>query len=109
MTLEADFQQQVIELLHVYGWRHLHVRRSIGRGGGGRKWQTTTNVKGWPDLFCWHEGQQRTLAAELKSETGKATDEQLEVLASLRAAGVEVHVWHPADLDRLPAILRPGS
>ncbi len=100
--LEADWQEQVIDLAHLHGWSHLHVRRTIGRG---RQWTTSTNVKGWPDLFLWNPGQQRVMAVELKSETGHVTVEQRAVLASLTAAGVECHVWRPSDLDSAQAAL----
>lgn len=30
---EADWQQQVIDLAHLTGWHHLHIRRSIGHRG----------------------------------------------------------------------------
>lgn len=100
---EADWQQQVIDLAHLYNWRHLHVRRSIGKG---RSWQTTTNVIGWPDLVLWHESQRRVIAAELKSDTGKATPEQIEVLRSLEAAGLETHIWRPSDLERVASTLK---
>lgn len=101
---ETEWQQQVTDLAHAYRWRHLHVRRSIGKG---RRWTTATNLVGWPDLLLWHETQRRVIAAELKSQTGQPTTEQTAVLASLAAAGIETHVWHPADLDDVHAALRP--
>lgn len=104
MTTEAEFQQQVIDLAHAYGWMCLHVRRTIGKG---RKWTTATSVVGWPDLFLWHPKQQRRIGAELKSETGKATVEQLEVLATLAASGVETFLWRPSDLDTINGLLSP--
>ena len=103
---EAEFQQQVIDLAHAYGWHHLHVRRSIGKG---RKWVTSTNVVGWPDLFMWHPKQRRTIAVELKSETGVVSPEQQAVLASLQAAGVWVDVWRPGDLDHANEVLSPRN
>lgn len=42
---EAEFQEQLVQLAHLFGWAHLHVRRTIGRH---REWTTSTNVKGWP-------------------------------------------------------------
>lgn len=93
---EQTFQAQVLELAHLLGWHHLHVRRSIGKG---RQWVTATNVVGWPDLLLWHETQHRVIAAELKSTKGVVSDEQTEVLRQLTAAGLECHVWRPADLD----------
>lgn len=94
-TTEAEWQEQVIQLAHALGWRHLHVRRSIGKG---RKWTTATNIP-WPDLTLWHTGQGRLIVAELKTDTGTVTDGQLATLASLMRAGTEAHIWRPADLD----------
>ena len=101
--LEADWQQQVIELATMLGWKHLHVRRSIG--GNKQGWKTTTNRKGWPDLFLWHPTH-GFAAFELKVGKNVATAEQLEVLAELAAAGARTLVAYPADLDTLVAVLR---
>jgi hypothetical protein len=103
---EAEWQQQVVDLAGLLNWRHLHVRRSIGKG---QRWTTATNVKGFPDLLLWHEIQQRVIGAELKTEKGRVTPEQKEVLRSLGAAGVEVYVWRPADLLQVQAILSGRS
>jgi hypothetical protein len=97
---EAEFQAQVVELAAICGWSHLHVRRTIGRG---RKWTTSTNLAGWPDLLLWRPG--RVVAAELKAEHGKTTPEQVAVLASLAAAGVETHVWRPSDFEAIASTL----
>lgn len=102
---ETEWQAQIVELAHTLGWRHLHVRRSIGKAN---KWQTTTNVTGWPDLLLWSPRQPgRHIAAELKSTTGKLTPEQEQVLADLAAAGFETYVWRPDDLDHALFTLRP--
>lgn len=103
IILEADWQDQVIDLAHMLSWQHLHVRRSIGKG---RKWVTTTNLKGWPDLLLWSPRQPgRHIAAELKSETGVVSPDQHEVLANLEAAGFETFVWRPSDLEVVQATL----
>lgn len=99
---ETEWQEQLLELAHALGWQHMHVRRSIGKG---KRWVTATNVSGWPDLTLWSERQQRIVFVELKSETGKTSDDQDVVLASLRAAGQEVHVWRPSDLDEAQRVL----
>jgi hypothetical protein len=102
---ETEWQTQLIDLAHTLGWRHLHVRRSIGKRRG---WVTTTNVIGWPDLLLWSPRQPgRHIAAELKSATGKLTPEQEQVLADLAAAGFETYVWRPDDLDEALYTLRP--
>lgn len=99
---EAEFQAQVVQLAHTLGWKHLHVRRSIGKG---RKWVTTTNRVGWPDLLLWSTRQGRTIAAELKAKGGACTPEQLEVLDELARSGIETFVWWPVDLDEIKQTL----
>lgn len=100
---EATWQEQLLDLAHFLGWKHMHVRRSIGKG---KKWVTATNVTGYPDLTMWSERQQRLIFVELKSESGKPTPEQVEVLGSLKAAGQEVYLWRPSDLETAKAILQ---
>lgn len=100
---EAEWQQQFLDLAHAYGWRHMHVRRSIGKG---RRWTTATNVTGWPDLTLWHERQQRVLFVELKSADGQPSPEQVEVLASLaRAVPGGAHLFRPDDLEAARSLL----
>jgi len=101
---EAEWQQQFIDLAHFYRWKHMFVRRSVGRG---RRWTTATNVPGWPDLFLWNEAQRRTMHVELKSEGGVLSDDQRRVLQSLEAAGQEVHVFKPDDLTDARLVLAP--
>ena len=55
------------------------------------------NLPGWPDLLLWRPG--RVVAAELKSEVGKPTDEQVAVLASLGVAFI-VTPWAAVRLLR---------
>lgn len=105
---EAEWQQQVIETAKLYGWRALHVRRSIGRRGGQRGWQTTTSIDGWPDLLLWNvrRPERGLVALELKADKGKATDEQLRVLSELTAAGVRTMLARPSDFDDVHEMLR---
>lgn len=97
---EADFQTQVIALAQIAGWHTMHVRSSIGRG---EQWMTTTSVAGWPDLAIWRPGQ--FLLVELKSDRGRLSPQQTELLASLRAAGLDVRTWRPADWPEVQATL----
>lgn len=101
MTHE-EFQQQVVDLAHALGWQHLHVRRTIGRG---KKWTTSTNVKGWPDLFLWHPTRGGAMSVELKVGKDEPTLEQAQVLASLTSAGIPSFVWYPHHLDVAKAAL----
>ena len=101
--LEADFQAQVVELAGLCGWKVLHVRRSIGRRGGFQAYQTTTSIKGWPDLFLYRPGQH--IAVELKREKGRLTEDQAQCLRDLQAAGVQTYVWRPSNWDEIKAVL----
>lgn len=107
---EADFMAMVIKLAKDHGWLVYHTRPAMMRSG---KWASPTqgNV-GWPDLFLarradWKPARAeiqgkdghpkpRALAAELKSEKGKLTEEQRAWLEALNAAGIEVRVWRPS-------------
>jgi len=103
---EADLQAQVVELADLTGWQAMHVRRSIGRRGGARAWQTTTSCKGWPDLVLWHPGSGLgPLYRELKSEAGRLTVDQAQVLDDLKKCGADVAVWRPGDWPTIEATL----
>ena len=93
---EVNWQQQVTDLASLCGWRWNHTRRSIGKDG---KWTTATSVTGWPDLFLWHPTAAASMFVELKTDRGRVTAAQAEVLESLRAAGVDARVWRPRDWD----------
>jgi hypothetical protein len=100
---EAEWQSQLLQLAHMLGWEHLHVRKSIGKG---RTWTTTTNVVGWPDLLLWSARYPALhIAAELKVGKNKATPGQLAVLSRLSAAGFLTYVWCPDDLDEAKSVL----
>lgn len=99
---EAEFQTQVVSLARICGWRCLHVRRSIGKGN---KWVTTTSIKGWPDLFLFHPKRGVVFAAELKTDTGKLTYEQGQVIADLIDSGIPAVIWRPDDWDEIQAVL----
>lgn len=99
---ETEFQAQVIQLAHLYGWRHLHVRRSIGKG---RQWVTATNLVGWPDLLLMHPDH-GYVAAELKVGRNKPTPEQTELLAFLDSMpSTTAVVWTPADWPSIKTTL----
>lgn len=102
---EAEFQAQVVQLAGLCGWRVMHVRKSIGRRGGKSAWQTTTSIKGWPDLFLYHPGRGLHFAAELKSDDGPVSAEQKTVLAELNRAGCPAVVWRPKDWDAVEMML----
>jgi hypothetical protein len=52
-------------------------------------------TKGVPDLLLWHDG--KAFALELKSEEGRPTESQLEMLSRLDKAGVYTALCHGLD------------
>ena len=99
---EADFMAQVIEVAHLLGWRVAHFRPA--RTAHGWRTPVAADGQGWPDLFMVR--RDRSIAAELKSDKGKLTDDQRVWLDALEAAGIEVHSWRPSDFDDVARVLR---
>lgn len=97
---ERDFQQQVVELAHLFGWGHMHARSSIGKHG---QWVTATNVP-WPDLTLFH-ARLGLIFAELKRRGGSVTGPQQKIHDQLVAAGQVVYVWRPDDWDDIVGVL----
>lgn len=90
---EAEWQQTVTAALSAFGWHWMHVRRTRGKGG---KWTTSTSQPGWPDLVALRGAH--VLGIELKSETGKPTEQQLEWLGRFsRLVGGRGWLVTPAD------------
>ncbi len=76
---EAEFQQAVINLAKLHGWRVMHTRPALTRAG---RWATPLQGHpGFVDLVLAKEG--RVWFLELKSAKGKATPEQQEWLSAL--------------------------
>jgi hypothetical protein len=100
LTKEADWQRDLIRLAQTLGWKCATFRAAQTKHG----WRTPVGAdgKGWPDLLLVRD---RVIAAEVKNEVGKPTDEQQEWLAWLEAAGVETYVWRPQDLDEVMRVL----
>ena len=89
---EQDFLQQVRDLARISGWRVFHCHDSRG------------SPSGFPDIVAVR--QARLIYAELKSERGKLSPDQIEWLDDLRQVpGVEVFVWKPSSWDTIVAAL----
>jgi hypothetical protein len=99
---EQQFQQQVLELARLLGWRSAHFRPAQTVRG----WRTPVSGDGagFPDTLLVR--RDRLVAAELKSAKGKAAPEQLAWLEALAAAGVECFLWRPDDFDQIAETLR---
>lgn len=103
----TELQQHIVDLLNATGWQHLHVRRSVGRG---KKWATTTNIVGWPDLFCWSTRQPgRHIAIEVKVTPDWLSEDQAQTLVELSRSGVESYVVFEPSLQRLAQMIRPRA
>lgn len=98
---ESDWQQRVIDLARVLGWRVHHGRPALT----GRGWRTPVQGHpGYVDLTLARPG--RLILAELKTTTGLLGPEQRAWLAVLRTVpGIEVFVWRPTDWDQVVRIL----
>jgi len=97
-VLEAEFQKQVVALAKQLGWLVMHTRPALNRSG---KWSTPIQGhRGFPDLVLSHANR-GTVFAELKGEKGRVAPEQQVWLDTLAAGGCEVHIWRPADLQKI--------
>lgn len=104
---ETDLLADVIELGALLGWHSAHFRPALTSRG----WRTPvqgTLGKGFPDLVLVRARDRRLIFAELKSDAGRLSPAQDEVLDVLRALAplAEVHVWRPRDWDTIVEVLR---
>ena len=96
---EATWQQTVIDLAERLQWRwYAPPRNGIRRHGTVR-----TVPPGFPDLVLARGP--RLVFAELKRETGKASEAQERWAEALTRASAEVYQWRPSDLDEVRAVL----
>ena len=99
---ERDFQKTVLEAARALGWRTAHFRASRTAHG----WRTPVegDGQGFPDVVAVRGD--RVLWLELKSESGRLSEEQGQWLAALGLAGQEVHCVRPSDWAVVEEILR---
>jgi hypothetical protein len=99
---EAGFQKQIIDLARMSGWKVFHARPA--RFADGRVATHFTGDAGFPDLVMVHP-RKGFIIAELKSDTGRTTPEQV---AWLEASGhwVEAYLWRPKDWPMIIERLR---
>lgn len=95
---EDDFQSRVIDFARLNGWKVTHFRAVKLPSG---RWGTPLQGDaGFPDLALARAGV--VILAELKSNTGKPTREQVEWLAAIGPSG---RLWSPRDWDSVVAEL----
>jgi hypothetical protein len=96
LLTETQFSGLVRELAAIGGWR-LRYHTVDSRG----------SKRGFPDWVLVHREDRRIIFAELKTETGKPTEQQEEWLEALeRVRGLEVHLWRPSDWAREGGIVQ---
>jgi len=93
LVTEKDFQQTVLDLAKLTGWKSYHTHDS------------RRSEAGFPDLVLARDG--RLVAAELKTASGLVTESQRGWLEALALCpGVEVFVWRPSDWSTIEQALR---
>ncbi len=88
---EKDFRQAILDLCRYTGWKYYF------------SWTSIHSPAGFPDLLLVRGSE--LIAAELKSERGRVTPAQQGWIDALSRAGIEVHVWRPADFNAIVARL----
>lgn len=100
---EAQFQQAVIELAQLNGWRVAHFRTA--KVGNSYQTPVSADGAGFPDLVLVHSKRQRIWFVELKSETGRLSKPQRAWMDALEASGALTGVWRPSDWRYIVAAL----
>jgi hypothetical protein len=99
---EAQWQAQVVQLAHTFGWLVQHTRPAKV----GDKWMTPiTGDVGFPDLVLVHPDR-GVVFAELKAERGRLSKGQVRWSSTLKAAGADWYLWRPDDLLQVMKRLR---
>ena len=88
---EQAFQQQVLDLARLLGWKCYHTHDS------------RRSVDGFPDLVGLKGG--RKWVAELKVAGRKPTPAQVDWLQAFEKAGVPAYRWTPDDWAEIQEVL----
>lgn len=90
---ETELQRQIVDLAKAFKWWVYHT------------YDSRKSTPGFPDLVLIRPP--RVIFAELKSDAGRLTAEQANVLELLRQCGqVESYIWRPKDWATLVDVLR---
>lgn len=97
LMTEKEFMAIVVRHAKDHSWRVYHTYRS------------DRSEPGFPDLVMARRSgvtSGRVVFAELKKETGKTTQAQLEWLRELEQCGQEAYLWRPSDWTKIVEVLR---
>lgn len=100
---EQQFQRKIIDTAKWLGWLVYHPEKAQIRGN----W-LTAGSHGFPDLVLVHP-KRGVIFAELKTEVGRVSEEQMRWLHALSDAGGEAYVWRPGDWNRILKRLEPAN
>ena len=89
---EKQFMAAVIEMAQMLGWLVYHTHDS------------RRSEAGFPDIVAVR--RDRVLFIELKTETGRLSEDQERWLSALGLAGAAVHFWRPSDWPEIEETLR---
>ena len=92
---ESDWQETVMDYARLKGWKVVHFHDSRRQRGG--KLVGDADAAGWPDLVLIRG--RHVLFRELKTERGRLSGPQAEMLDALRGAGQDAGVWLPSDWE----------
>ncbi len=95
---EREFQNQIIALARMTGWRVYSIPDS-----------RHASLAGFPDLVLWNTKKKTTLFCELKTDKGRIRPEQTVVHEELRECGQTVFIWRPRDWDLVVETLGKGK
>jgi hypothetical protein len=90
---ERLFQDKVEHIAKMNGWLIFHASPKMVRPGVWR-----SDGKGFPDLCLAHRTR-GCIFAELKSQHGRLSHDQIMWAEALIASGIEHYVWRPSQLD----------
>lgn len=104
---EKDFEKQVLDYAKLQGWKSVHIPKvlAVDPKTNLTVWRTPIKAdgKGFPD---WIFVRERVIFAELKTENGKLSPEQVEWYQVLENAKQEVYVWRPSHIDQIMKVMR---
>lgn len=90
---EKAFQDLFNQAARVAGWKTYHTYRS------------TRSEPGFPDVFAVHPLTGETFFAELKTTKGKLSAAQKLWIEAIKASGIPVFVFRPADWPLIEEVL----
>lgn len=103
-VLEKDLQGSIVKFLQEQGYKVLVTGKARLKRNGKDTYVTPYQAdgKGFCDIFAVNPGSKyKTIALELKTDTGKATPEQVDWLLTLSKCGILTGIVTPATWEQM--------